>query len=74
MIKQGKELLRDKMNRRQAKKKYKQLHGYNPAKTLIRLFKKQFEKKKIVEKPGEAAKMLRSSRQKDMQTKVSRSW
>ena len=62
------------MNRRQAKKKYKQLNGYNPAKTLIRLFKKQFEKKKIVEKPGEVAKMLRSSRQKDMQTKVSRSW
>lgn len=31
-------------------------------------------KKKIVEKPGEVAKMLRSSRQKDMQTKVSRSW
>ena len=62
------------MNRRQAKKKYKQMHGYNPAKTLIRLFKKQFEKKKIVEKPGEVAKMLRSSRQKDMQVKITRNW
>mgnify|MGYP005896362887 CR=1 FL=1 len=62
------------MNRRQAKKKYKQLHGYNPAKTLIRLFKKQFEKKKIVEMPGEVAKMLRNSRQKDIQTKITRNW
>lgn len=62
------------MNRRQAKKKYKQLHGYNPAKTLIRLFKRRFKKRKMAEMPGELAKTLRSSKQKDMQTKISRNW
>ena len=44
------------MNRRQAKKKYKKMYGYNPAKTLIRLFKKTIRKEKDSRKTRRSSK------------------